>query len=195
MTIGQKLQFLRKKEGISQEQLAQKLEISRQAISKWELDQSAPEIENIVKLSELFQVTTDYLLKEQSETGNGGVSQKPNQKNRAVFVVCMGIMIIGLLLSFCGWSTYQTNLAVGIGIIFQILALIGFEVTNRSDGVRKTFYIVATWIFLPFPSMFLAQFLWMFCPFSYSGFIKDVSIVMLYLLLCGTVTTVIKRKI
>lgn len=64
MTFGEKLQLLRKQKGMSQEQLASQLTVSRQAISKWELDSSLPDTENVIKLSELFDVTIDYLLKE-----------------------------------------------------------------------------------------------------------------------------------
>ncbi len=67
MTLGNKLQVLRKQKGLSQEQLATQLNVSRQAISKWELDTTLPETENIIRLSELFGVTTDYLLKEGEE--------------------------------------------------------------------------------------------------------------------------------
>jgi len=63
MVLSEKLQSLRKQKGISQEQLAEMLNVSRQAVSKWELGESLPEVDNIVRLSEIFGVSTDYLLK------------------------------------------------------------------------------------------------------------------------------------
>ena len=63
MRLGQKITALRKKNHLSQEALAKKMNVSRQAVSKWESEQSIPDIEKIVALSELFGVTTDYLLK------------------------------------------------------------------------------------------------------------------------------------
>lgn len=63
MKLGQKIAELRKKSGLSQEALAEKMNVSRQAVSKWESNQSIPDIQKIVDLSELFGVTTDYLLK------------------------------------------------------------------------------------------------------------------------------------
>lgn len=60
MKLGQKIAELRKKSGLSQEALAEKMNVSRQAVSKWESNQSIPDIEKIVDLSELFGVTTDY---------------------------------------------------------------------------------------------------------------------------------------
>ena len=62
MSLGEKIQQLRKAKGMSQEQLADALNVSRQAISKWETDQSSPELDKIVTLSRLFSVTTDELL-------------------------------------------------------------------------------------------------------------------------------------
>ena len=68
--LGTKIQQLRKDNGMSQEELASKLTISRQAISKWELGESMPDTENIVQLSKLFSVTTDYLLCDEYECEN-----------------------------------------------------------------------------------------------------------------------------
>lgn len=62
MTIGQKIQSLRRQRGWSQEMLAEQLHVSRQALSKWELGTSVPDTENLLKLSKLFAVSTDYLL-------------------------------------------------------------------------------------------------------------------------------------
>ncbi len=64
MLLGEKLQSLRKQKGMSQEQLAVQLSVSRQAVSKWELNDSIPDTEKIILLSDLFNVSTDYLLKD-----------------------------------------------------------------------------------------------------------------------------------
>lgn len=71
MTFGENLVNLRKGKGVSQEQLAEVLGLARQTISKWELNQSTPDLQNIIKISEFFQVSTDYLLKgEAAESGD-----------------------------------------------------------------------------------------------------------------------------
>ena len=62
--IGNRIAELRRQNGMSQEELADRLGISRQSVSKWESGQSQPEIEKLLQLSELFHVSTDYLLKE-----------------------------------------------------------------------------------------------------------------------------------
>ncbi len=67
MILAEKIMYLRKKNGWSQEELAEKIRVSRQAVSKWESVQSVPDLENILALSRLFGVTTDYLLKDEIE--------------------------------------------------------------------------------------------------------------------------------
>lgn len=67
MTFGEKLQRLRARKGLSQDALAELLDVSRQAVSKWERDESMPEAEEIIRISDCFQVTTDYLLKDGPE--------------------------------------------------------------------------------------------------------------------------------
>ena len=62
MNIAERLQELRKKAGYSQEQVAEMLGISRQAISKWESGQGNPEIDNVIKLTEIYHVSADYIL-------------------------------------------------------------------------------------------------------------------------------------
>ena len=64
MTLGEKIAALRKQSGMSQDDLASKIVITRQAVSRWERGESVPDVENIVQLSEIFGVTTDYLLKD-----------------------------------------------------------------------------------------------------------------------------------
>lgn len=63
MDMADRIQYLRKTKGLSQEELADKVGVSRQAVSKWESEQSTPDIEKIIIMSELFGVTTDYILK------------------------------------------------------------------------------------------------------------------------------------
>lgn len=67
MTFGEKLQKLRAREGLSQDALAELLNVSRQAVSRWERDETMPETEKVVRISDHFHVTTDYLLKDGPE--------------------------------------------------------------------------------------------------------------------------------
>lgn len=67
MALSDKLYMIRKKSGLSQEQLAEQLSVSRQAISKWESGQSVPESEKLIAISNYFDVSLDYLLKDENE--------------------------------------------------------------------------------------------------------------------------------
>ncbi len=69
MALSEKLYALRKKNGLSQEQLAEELNVSRQAISKWESGNSIPESDKLVAISNYFNVSLDYLLKDDESSG------------------------------------------------------------------------------------------------------------------------------
>lgn len=68
MNLADRIQHLRKVKGISQEQLADSLGVSRQAVSKWESEQSTPDVEKIILLSEYFETTTDFLFISKGKT-------------------------------------------------------------------------------------------------------------------------------
>ena len=74
MTIGEKITELRVAANISQEQLAEKISVSRQSVSKWEMGQALPQIDKVLQLCELFQVSTDELLHDK-------ISLHPAQSN------------------------------------------------------------------------------------------------------------------
>ena len=65
MKLAEKIMAMRKQRGWSQEELAQQLSVSRQSVSKWESGASIPDLDRIVKMSALFGVSTDYLLKDE----------------------------------------------------------------------------------------------------------------------------------
>ena len=67
MKLAEKIMTLRKQRGWSQEELAQQLSVSRQSVSKWESGASVPDLDKILKMSEIFGVSTDTLLKEEME--------------------------------------------------------------------------------------------------------------------------------
>lgn len=114
MTFGEKLQKLRKEKGWTQEQLAAQINISRQALSKWESDTAIPDTENVVQISKLFRVSTDYLLYDEYESDDDlpavhasaqKISNIYNHKIRVIAGVCitgvslLAILIIGILSS------------------------------------------------------------------------------------------------
>ncbi|MBQ9947941.1 MAG: helix-turn-helix domain-containing protein [Oscillospiraceae bacterium] len=86
MSISEKIQQLRKSNGLSQEQLAEKLNVSRQAISKWESGTSLPDAEKIVLISDLFEVSTDYLMKDENTSRADDNNQQIIQVSRKLYI-------------------------------------------------------------------------------------------------------------
>lgn len=148
MIFADKLIELRKKNGMSQEELAEKMDVSRQSVSKWEGAQSVPDLNKILALSQIFGVTTDYLLKDEIETIPGDpVSDdsedsslrkvtmeeateflKVNEKNarRTAFATLLCIMsaIPFILFGAAGESgiiSLSEDTAAAIGVILLVL--------------------------------------------------------------------------
>ncbi len=90
MTVGNKIYSLRKKEGISQEELANRIDVSRQAISKWEQDLTIPDTVNLIKLCGCFSVPLEYLTDEKSTAEAKNTCKKENVvKKRAGLILCL----------------------------------------------------------------------------------------------------------
>ena len=87
MILADKIIMLRKKNGWSQEELAEKLNVTRQSVSKWEGAQSVPDLTRILQLAQIFEVSTDYLLKDEMEEEE--YSQKVELKESSVRRVSM----------------------------------------------------------------------------------------------------------
>ena len=107
MKLGDKIIALRKARGMSQEQLAQHLEVSRQSVSKWELNEATPDLNRVVAMSELFGVTTDYLLKEEDrEYGESPskLSQSPDHPAGDSKWLGMTLVIVCSLVIFGMWA-------------------------------------------------------------------------------------------
>lgn len=104
MTFGEKLQRLRKAKGWTQEELAAQISISRQALSKWEQGTAIPDTENILQISKIFGVSTDYLLNDdyESDADIPAVqisSSKLNKKHESRLCTIFGsaVSLIGLI--------------------------------------------------------------------------------------------------
>lgn len=84
MNFSQKLQLLRKNKGCTQDELAGKLDVSRQAVAKWESGQVYPDISNLIQISKLFNVTVDYLVKDQECIVSCSDDDKMSDINRLI---------------------------------------------------------------------------------------------------------------
>ena len=99
MTLSEKLYNLRRKQGLSQEALAEKLDCSRQVISKWENGTTTPDAEMLQKYSELFDVSIDYLVKNDVEEPSSTQPTKKNAQNQKM------LGILGLVISLLGCAS------------------------------------------------------------------------------------------
>lgn len=93
--VGQRLRQIRKDSGLSQEQFAQALGVTRQAVSKWESGQSLPDLENIVLICERFGVSADYILR-----GREKNRETPPKASRRLPIYAAALLLAGAVL-FC----------------------------------------------------------------------------------------------
>ena len=125
MNMADRIQHLRKSKGISQEELADKVGVSRQAVSKWESKQSTPDIEKVILLSDFFDVTTDYLLK-----GIEPVSENITKKSDARIFSLVGSVFnfIGLVVAIMIWKEKQTSFSVAVGLSLMAVGVMIFVI-------------------------------------------------------------------
>lgn len=120
MDISEKILKLRKANNISQENLAEQLNVSRQSISKWETGQSVPETEKLIALSEIFNVTIDYLLKpseiddisirtEILEKQQQQLAEKEAKKDKILFITlsCLATYLIAFTIYIIGHFYFE----------------------------------------------------------------------------------------
>ena len=108
MTFGEKLQSLRQKAGMSQDVLAEKLDVSRQAVSRWERNETMPETEKVILLADLFGVTTDYLLRPEVER------QEPIRREKSNRFLTEHL---GTLARILGWAAVACGALDLLGIL------------------------------------------------------------------------------
>ncbi len=144
MILADKIIRMRKKNGWSQEELAEKLNVSRQAVSKWESAQSIPELEKILILGEIFGVTTDYLLKDEIENeeftnddSSSGIKRVTmsealeyiEHRKKASLLIALGVFLCimspAALVILCATPFYY-NVPMGFAVLMGIVALLIF---------------------------------------------------------------------
>ena len=196
MTIGQRISKLRKDYSFSQEYVAEKIGISRQAVSKWENDTTAPDTYNLIALAELFNVSVEYIaVGKQSEQEE--VLNLPQPKSISSQKV-LGFIFLGTgLLSLILGLLFSVILIIlsGVFIILGILCLL----------IRKHRPIVTSWVlwaliiminvvikvFLGrnFVSMYLATFLHIYIP--YRLYVLEIWFI---INLVATIKLIVKHK-
>ena len=151
MTLGERLTCRRKEKGLSQEEVANTLNVTRQTVSKWELDQSLPDFDKIIPICKLYDITSDELLtgkcskeREKVEVDTiDPVEEKENRTKRA------GGLFVGILLYFIAivWiiistETFNLNDGVAAGIFMLICGLatcliVYTQIVYRKNETKK----------------------------------------------------------
>ncbi len=169
MILAEKIMRLRKKNGWSQEELAGKLGVSRQSVSKWESAMSIPDLDKILVMSEIFEVSTDYLLKDSLEQeeyvpGNPDVGEdreilrkvsmedacefvkrRSENKERMAAGVAACILSPVALLLLLGFAEFQIisiteDMAAGIGIMTLLIIVAGAVANFIMIGTKLSRY-------------------------------------------------------
>ena len=156
MNIADRIQQLRKIKGISQEMLADKVGVSRQAVSKWESEQSIPDIDKISLLSDYFEVTTDYLIKGiEPKPENTPVNTTEKLDARIFTLVGTAFNFIGLVVAFIVWVEEQSSVSVMIGLILMAMGamifFVGQYIGEHHDKAKKQFWTINTWLLVLIP--------------------------------------------
>ena len=134
MILADKIINLRKKNGWSQEELAEKLGVTRQSISKYEGAQSIPDLDKILKLSEIFGVTTDYLIKdelEEEEYAPSQMQENESESDRIVHKVTMEMA--NEYLQIIDWTAGKTAFATMLCILSPIVLLMLGAMSEMPD--------------------------------------------------------------
>ncbi|HES3340081.1 TPA: helix-turn-helix domain-containing protein [Streptococcus pyogenes] len=135
MEIGQQIIRYRKQQALSQEELAEKVYVSRQSISNWENDKTYPDIHSLLLLSQIFQVSLDQLIKGDIEKMKYTITQvdkKNFKRDTKVMVTLMILLMISSypLVYFLEW--------LGLGI-FVLLSIITMTYANRVERFKKKY--------------------------------------------------------
>ena len=204
MKLLEKIVRLRKVNGWSQEDLAEKLNVSRQAISRWEGATAQPDATNILQLSKLFGVTTDYLLNDEYESDNDlpKVKQINSDGIHQIMILMVTLEVMILIIQFMSTIILQ-NIFFGILSFIPFIAVIGgFEyayqkkstkATEITRTFRKKFYKISTWLGAYFPIRFMLTILSHFYPRPYNTIVLECVILAIYLMVVMLITLQIEK--
>ena len=131
MDFSEKIAMLRRQKNWSQEELAEKLMVTRQAVSKWESAQSMPDLDKIVQLSELLGVSTDYLLKSDRDAPEVETPQRTQEKasarrvtreeaSRFLSLQAAAVPKVSLGVALCVWSPIVLIGLTALGSVFHV---------------------------------------------------------------------------
>ena len=154
MNVADRIIGLRKAKGVSQEELADIIGVSRQSVSKWESEQSIPDIDKVIIMSDYFEVSTDYILK--------GIENEKQANEKAVnanifVIVATFLNFVGLIVALAVWFEEQNAIAIVVGLVPMAAGCMIFGVgsllfsQNTQASAKRNFWMVNIWLlsFIP----------------------------------------------
>ena len=192
MTFAEKLVKLRKKEGYTQEDLADRLAVSRQAISRWEMGTAVPDSSNLLQISKLFKVSADYLLNDDYESDDDipKVREIKNDNVNQIMMYLIILEIMMLIMQFMAVVILNNVFFAVLSFIPLIAAVVGFEyayqkksssATEKTKLFRSRFYKVSAWLGLYFPIRFAVNLVVALCSLSIQTIVLECIILIIYI--------------
>ena len=206
MNLSEKIVMHRKSAGLSQEELAEKLNLSRQAVSRWESGTVMPDAGNILQLSKLFDVTADYLLNDayQSDADTPKVRALQGNRLTQIALCLIAVETMALLLLFVTTFLLQNMVLAWVCFLPFIAVQAAFACACRrnpsTDGgksaiVRRRFYKISAWLGLYFPIRFAVSALAQLYPRPYSTLIMECIVLILYVATSVLVCLMLDKKL
>lgn len=144
MNIGEKLYELRKEKHLSQEEVAEKLDVTRQTISKWETNQSTPDFDKIKPLCELYEITADELLTGERKEKTNQPENKQKIKEKRAKGIALGVLtyFIAIVWIMISIPVLMINPIVGAGVFILICGIATYIIiytciTNKIEKETK----------------------------------------------------------
>lgn len=179
MTFSEKLYQLRRQKGMSQEELADRLEVSRQAVSRWEMGSTLPDAKNLLQLSDIFGVSIDYLLRDGMETDRREETafrqfDTPapktdffhSERNRRIGLsILVALQMLPLFLYFVGIFVMTNTMTLLLASLMSLLNIAVVEITfhicgdERGRYYRRKYYRITVWMFTWCPVSLAVQLL------------------------------------
>ena len=189
-TIGQRISELRKNSSFSQEYVAEKLNVSRQAVSKWEQDLSAPDTYNLIALAELFDVSVEYIATGKLRDATPPPSPPPSvppQKSGITVRQILGLILVplGILVGILGFLFAELLIIAAI-----YLTIIGILCV----AVKKRFGIFLLWTLLILTAPLVLMVMPVSMGFSAVGIFLILFIALLVLTIIFTVIDIKKKR-
>ena len=203
MKLNENILKFRKERGFSQETLAEKVDVSRQTISNWELGETSPNPDQLISLSNAFEVSVDVLLGKEEE-------RKEDKPDARIFTaIGTALNFIGLITSIMIWFDKQDESAIAVGLIIMAIGCMTFvigQIIGKNKKNNILYFIgINIWILLLIPhscifnmiDATLGSFYYQLTPIpqlNNSYFSYSLAWI-IYIIICATVDVIVYLKI